>query len=117
MNDTIQPVYSRYDAERLNERKGFYWFTPGTMRFFNTRISECTFFLGDGETFFVTSEQAPRSFEGTSASYQAPRMYSVRAINWESGNVRTVGEFQEYSNRNTAVRWAKREAEGQKAAA
>lgn len=104
---TVSPVYSREDAERLNEQRGMFYFTPDTMRFFSSRVMG-EFFLGDGESFFVTSEQAPRSFVD---GYRPARAYSVRSINWATGDVRTVGDFQEHSTRGRALCEARHQAD------
>lgn len=81
------------EAKRLNKNAGDTWFSPETMRFFNTRIHGGI----RRERFFITSEQFIDS-RGNSE----PRMYSIRSINWETGQVETVGEFQEYKTLEAA---------------
>lgn len=74
----------------FNAEKGFYFFSPNTMRFFNSRIGSYDFVTG----YFVTSEKR----------YDGARRYTVRKADFENGNVRLISEFQQYSNRDTAIR-------------
>lgn len=101
--DDDSPIYDRRTAERRNELNGLHWFEPATLRFFASRISEGSFAPCESRkcTYFVSSEQ----FHGSNG-YDAGRFYTVRAIAWKGGDVRTVGKFQQYKTRATAARWA-----------
>ena len=79
--------YSMEDIKRANEEKGFYFFTPGAMKFFKSRFGD-TVFQGIGGIYFVTSEKF---------DWQSPRNYTVRQFNPETGKISTVGEFNELS--------------------
>jgi NADPH-dependent ferric siderophore reductase len=73
------------DAKQRNEETGHYFFSPDTMRFFKSQVE--TPLLG-GE-YFVTSERAP---------HDTSRRYTLRQIDWDTGEVNTIGEF--YSHRS-----------------
>jgi len=102
------PIYSREDAEKRNDRNGFYFFERATLRFFHSRISE-SFYLCEARkaSYFVTSEQ-----NKTFTTRPLPRLYTVRRIAWQGGDVDTVGEFQAYRTSAAAQRAAKAYAEG-----
>ena len=71
-----------------------YWFEPGAMRFFNTRIHGALI----GGRYFVTSERMDERF---------PWKYTVRMFD-ERGFVEDVGEFQQYSTKDSAVSFARK---------
>lgn len=79
--------YSMNDIKRINKEKGFYFFSPDTMRFFKSRVGDSVF-QGIGGIFFVTSEQF---------DYDSERKYTVREFNPETGNIKTIGDFNELS--------------------
>lgn len=80
-------IYTLQDFKRFNERQGFNWFKPNTMRFFKSRVSEASFIVVDPDTaYFISSEPSP----------QGERRFSIRKANLITGNVDTVGEFMEY---------------------
>ena len=74
--------------QQTNRERGFHFFDSSTMRFFRSRVLSQTF-EGNNAVYFVTSEQ----FVGS--EYTAPRKYSVRSFNPESGDIRTVQPFNE----------------------
>lgn len=76
-----------------NKEVGHHFFDESSMRFFDSKVYDKVF--GD---YFVTSEQAPAGL----------RRYSVRRIDWASGNITTVGEFQEYETLRDAYRAAEK---------
>ena len=57
------------------------------MRFFKSRVGD-TVFQGIGGVFFVTSERF---------DYDSPRKYIVREFIPETGNIDTIGDFNELS--------------------
>ena len=69
----------KYKAEHGASK---YWFTPETMRFFKSRVSEMTWKIGD-KIYFISSEKQS----------QESRFYTVRVCEID-GNIRTVGQFQ-----------------------
>ncbi len=74
--------------QQTNRERGFHFFDSSTMRFFRSRVMAQTF-EGKHAVYFVTSEQ----FVGS--EYTAPRKYSVRSFNPESGDIRTGQPFNE----------------------
>jgi hypothetical protein len=72
-------VFSIEDIKRINANKGMSFFSPNTMRFFNSRV------LGEvyGNRFFITSEKPPKG----------KRAYTVRVFNYETGSISTIIEF------------------------
>lgn len=81
-----------------------HFFDRDTMRFFRSRVLWQAF-PGKTEVYFVTSEQ----FVG-SDGYKADRMYTVRAFNPATDDIRTVNPFNKLS-RYKALRVAKDLAE------
>lgn len=94
-------IYSLEDLKRHYYRKTKgHWFDKDTMRFFRSRLSDRLHF-GAESIFFVSSEQGPSGV----------RLYSVRKYTPSSGNIDTVGEFQQYHTSSSAQRAAEREAQ------
>jgi hypothetical protein len=76
------------EIKDANAVVGQLWFSPATMRFFDSRI-ESGVLRG---AYFVTSEQPPGG----------PRVFSVRYAD-ERGYVTTIGEFGAYTTRAAAI--------------
>lgn len=76
------------DIRRSNREHGWYFFERRTMRFFDSHV-ERGVYQGIGGVFFITSEQ----FHGSVAS--EPRKFTVRQFQPETGDVDTVGKFNE----------------------
>lgn len=70
--------------KEAHESRGGYWFTPGAMRFFSSRLGKTVY----GGRFFISSEQAPRSFDGK----PSPRLYTVRVAH-DDGTICTIDGF------------------------
>ena len=77
--------YRMEEIKQINQEKGFHFFSGSAMRFFKSRVGD-TVFQGGGGVFFVTSERF---------DYDSPRLYTVREFDPDTGNVNTVGEFNE----------------------
>lgn len=92
-----------YDIKR-NHRGHF--FDPGSMRFFDSRTSQGGWRVGD-KAYFLTSER----FHGS--SYSGARLYTVRVLDYKTGDVDTVGDFNKLtrSQANTALMKVVHEAE------
>jgi hypothetical protein len=96
-----------YAIERAAGQAGHHWFEPASKRFFGSRVAQEAY-QGEGGTFFVSSEQQPRS--------NHPRLYSIRM--WTEHlpgghvDISTIGEFQAYSSRSGAHAAAKACANG-----
>ena len=73
-----------YDIKRLNEEKGFYFFSPDTTRFFRSRYPQCAFKVGD-KAYFITSERFDHE----------PRGYTIRVCDLITGDIteHNPGEF------------------------
>lgn len=82
-----------------------HWFSPNTMRFFSSRVSEIVYPAPDG-AYFVSSERE---------SFCAPRRYTVRYCS-DDGTIDTIGEFQRYATRDQAHAAAMRLAAADRAA-
>lgn len=76
------------EFKELSERKGKHWFKPDTMRFFKSKIHEWDVITGR----FISSEKGPDEV----------RRYTVRQANFETGDVETVGRFQEFKTLHRA---------------
>ena len=72
------------DIIDLNEKKGRFFFSPSSVKFFNSRFGGTAVEkVGTKRAFFITSEKGPHK----------PRAYSVRKVNLKTGVVDTVGRF------------------------
>ena len=91
---------------RANERSGSYFFSPGAMRFFRSRIGRRVF-EGPGGVYFVTSEQFVYNDPRGGGSQVHPRKYSVKKFDPATGEVDAVVEFQEFSTSEAAARRAR----------
>jgi len=81
-------------AKSRNRANGRHFFSPDTMRFFNSRTS--TYCKGDDEAgvlYFVTSEQGD----------SLPRKYTARAMR-PNGVVDDIGKFQAFDSARQAWR-------------
>jgi hypothetical protein len=77
------------ELRALNRAQGYNFFSPETLRFFNSMVEDEVF----GGCIFVTSEQN---------GYRNPRLYTVRAIR-ANGSIETLSEFQEFETREQAL--------------
>lgn len=81
---------------RANAQAGQFFFSPDTLRFFASRVSQRTYVAPDGTTYFVTSERFRSVAHG-----DGPRKYTVRATT-DGKRIDTVGAFQEYRTSSAA---------------
>ena len=94
MNESTMPyLWTMNQLERYNGNRNYYFFQPDTMRFFSSRIQTLPPYKG---RVFVTSERR---------NWNSPRLYSVRVIQ-PSGNIETIGDFQGFTSRQSAHRFA-----------
>lgn len=96
---------SQSELERYH--KG-YFFSRDSMRFFNSRIAQYGYrklTCNDKEiiyhnlVFFVTSEKF---------DCKSKRLYTIRRLNIDSGEIITVGEFQQYKSSGWANKVAQK---------
>ena len=81
------------EFKRFNKEVGQHWFSPDTMKFFNTKIEYWEFDTG----FFITLEH----------DHLMPHMYSVRKADFDTGKVETIGEFHSHKSLQAAKEWLK----------
>ena len=77
---------------RMSKRTHF--FDASTMYFFDSKI-EVPLFTNETDCLFVTSERFNK---------QSPRLYSVRKYVHDTGDISTVGQFQQYKTLKRALR-------------
>lgn len=78
------------DVKRNNKALGGFWFSPDTMRFFQSKVESE---LINGK-YFVTSEK-----DGE----RHPRLYSIRKYNPGTSRIDTVGGFQTFKTLQDAL--------------
>lgn len=84
MENKAMNFTSIFDVKR--NHKG-HWFSPDTMRFFQSRVSEQVY-QGMNKVYFVSSERN---------GYHSPRRFTVRVFDCETKSIDTVGEFNQLS--------------------
>ena len=92
-----------HDIREANEAAGLYWFSPDTLRFFRSRISEEVY----GAGYFVSSE-----LDNFPSMPNARRRYTVRRAK-PNGSIETVSRFHQYASRSAAHAAARRFAASQ----
>ena len=91
---------------RMSKRTHF--FDASTMYFFDSKI-EVPMYTNETDCLFVTSEKFDRI---------EPRLYTVRKYTHDTGDISTVGQFQQYKTLKRALRAIKlaiKEIESQEA--
>ena len=83
---------------QVENAHGGHWFDASAKRFFNSRVAQ-TAELKDDKAYFVSSEQF---------DYKSPRLYSVRVCDMKTGDIDTVGDFQQYETSRQAYAHIKR---------
>ncbi len=103
---TPTTYYTLEDIARRSNETGHHFFDNNAKRFFRSRISE-TVYQGPGGIFIVTSEQ----FQGT--THTAPRKYTPRKFDWESGSFQHFDGEPEFNtcSKSVAHRIARQSAE------
>ena len=78
------------DVRKLDAEKGQFFFSKDNMGFFGSRIESklC------GERFFITSERVNFISD--------KRAYTVRLVDWETGDIRSEPDFQSYKSLDEA---------------
>lgn len=84
----MSSVPSIDEIKQRHRSTGGHFFDNPTMRFFDSRISEKTY-----GNHFVTSECGPSGL----------RRYTVRRIDWDTGDIATVGHFHQYDTLREAL--------------
>ncbi|SDB95280.1 DUF7447 family protein [Shouchella lonarensis] len=78
------------EMKELNEEAGFYFFSPGAMRFFNSEMETQT---TTREGYFITSEHRGDDI----------RRFTIRLFDLETSDVHTVGAFMEFATLEDAI--------------
>ena len=84
--------------KRLNESNGRHWFSPSSMRWFNSRVHDNVY----GGCVFVTSEKNDMPY-----CAPQPRVYTVR-VAFADASIHTYGSLGDYATRSDAhadARW------------
>ncbi len=98
MNESTMPYHwTMCHVKSFCWNRGSHFFSPDSMRFFNSRIQTNPPYKG---RVFVTSERM---------NWNSPRLYTVRVVK-TSGNIETVGDFQGFASRQSAHRYAEKYA-------
>lgn len=97
-------IHTITQARNANERAGFHFFEPATVRFFGSRLPRTVIPVPNG-ALFVTSEQRSPGYGETAP----PRLFTIRFVH-DNGKVETVGAFQGWQTREGATRIARRMA-------
>jgi len=85
------------EVQSLSRRKGFHFFDTDTIRFFSSRVDNSVLApktINEKEGYFITSERNTYTTN--------PRAYTIRAVNLVTGDIRTIGEFQQFSTKAMA---------------
>lgn len=84
------------EVKDKNRGAGQFWFSSGAMRFFNSRVGSTAYKDKSGrKAYFISSEKY---------DYKTPRKYSIRVADLNTGNINTIGDFQEFRTRASAMR-------------
>jgi hypothetical protein len=89
---TIGSFYSISQIQNNNASNGYYFFSKGAMKSFNTRVHDAVY----GGCVFVTSEKNDMPYYAP-----LPRVYTVR-IAMADGSIETYGSLGDYSTRAQA---------------
>ena len=108
MIHTMAEIKARSRA--LNKQKGLppgaWWFSPGSLRFFSSRVSSVVFPVPAG-AYFVTSEQFESVYlSGGRYVEGGPRLWTLRFCA-DSGEIETCGDFQAYESLGDAQKAAR----------
>lgn len=82
------------NVKQFNYECGNFWFSPYSLELFNTKIESELI----RDTYFITSEIEQKA---------TPRKYTIRQINWDNGDIETVGNFQMFLSLKAARSYIK----------
>lgn len=83
------------EVKRKHREKGKFFFSEGAMKFFNSKIETSGNLIGD--KFFITSEKGPSNI----------RKFTIREFDENTGDIETVGDFNEIKDKKDAKDIAK----------
>lgn len=90
------------DVMYLNNEKGYFFFSPDTLKFFNSQIYGGEL-LGNNKDLFITSEKQPKSLDGS----VYPRKFTIRKVNKSVGDIDTIAGFGAFSSKIQAENYIK----------
>lgn len=94
-----RPFSNTWQLADYNSDMGYYFFTPDSMSFFNSRIGAIYHGASPVDwNIFITSEKY---------DWNSPRLYTIRQLLID-GSTRTISAFQEYAYLSTAKRAVER---------
>lgn len=96
MSITFANFSSISQIKASNARNGYYFFSPSTMRGFNSRVHDAVY----GGCVFVTSERNDIPY-----CAPQPRVYTIRVMR-ANGSIDTYGNMGDYATRAEAHREA-----------
>lgn len=96
MSKIIATVHSTSQIIANNARNGYYFFSKGALKSFNSRVHDVVY----GNCVFVTSEKNDIPY-----CRPQPRVYTVR-IAMADGSIETYGNMGDYATRAQAHRQA-----------
>ena len=79
-------------------RRGAFWFSPGSMAFFHSHVF-AEVYARKGACYFITSER----FDDYAPTRFTVRMAPLTDRGWPTGEIETVGEFQQHASYPDAV--------------
>ena len=99
----FEQILTVADLETTADRLGNFFFTPGAMKFFNSRIGYRLYNVDDSHGYFVTSEKMDGG-----RRYWTVRQYKViRESDWRDIlDIDQASEFQAYASAKGAERRA-----------
>ena len=92
MSKAIAKVHSISQIKANNARNGYYFFSKGAMRSFNSRVHDVVY----NNCVFVTSEKNDMPY-----SRPQPRVFTVR-VAMDNGSIETYGNMGDYATRAQA---------------
>jgi hypothetical protein len=79
-----------------------HFFDASAKRFFSSRMPQGGYLVDNNKVYFITSEQ----FKGMGMCADGERAYTIRVMDWKTGQVDTIGEFNKLtkSQANTQLK-------------
>lgn len=77
------------DIKRANKEAGKFFFSPSSMRFFNSKIESHLIY----DRFFITSERYEKG---------QPKLFTIREV-MDDYSIENLSEFQQFSSKHRAL--------------
>jgi len=91
---------------KANKKAGQFWFSPATLEFFQSQVSPWAV-KKNSKAYFISAERRSKEwfrvhwghiFKDEVGTEQKEALYTIREADLDTGNIRTIGEFQEFDN-------------------